>query len=237
MRLQTLYETHVSLLSVPKTKSTPLSQSASQDGRANQRRRTRQALIDAAFALRDQGHNPTFAEVAEHALVSRATAYRYFQSIEALVSETAADRGVKPLESFWKPGDDPVEGIGRAARELHMLLLSDEVGLHVMERSFMTVWLESASHEAPFRPGRRMRYIDPIVDSLKDALTPAARKRLKQALCAAMGTEAVIAMRDISRASIDEVLDATAWAAQALVRQALAEGAQNRKKRGAAAAR
>ena len=219
---------------MPTAKSSPLRRDPEPEGRANQKRRTRQALIDAALALRDEGHSPTFAEVAERALVSRATAYRYFSSVEALISETATDRGMKPLERFWQPGDDPVEGIGRAANELAKLLIEDEVGLHVMERSFMTVWLESGSPETPLRPGRRMSYIEPIVDSLKDVLTPSARKRLRQALSMVMGTEAVIAVRDISRASPDEALDAAAWAARSLVRQALAEAAQARRKRSAA---
>jgi hypothetical protein len=100
----------------------------------------------------------------------------------------------------------------------------------------MTVWLESASKVAPLRPGRRMGYIDPIVDSLKDALTPSARKRLKQALSMVMGTEAMIAVRDISRASPDEALDAAAWAARSLVRQALEEAASSRRKRSAGTA-
>ena len=215
--------------------STPKSSPSVRDGdqgRVNQRLRTRQALIDAAVAMRDEGHNPTVAQVAERARVSRATAYRYFPSMEALISETAADREMQPLERLWRPGDDPVKGIGLAANALNTLLLDDEIGLHVMERSFMTVWLESESHE-PLRPGRRMSYIEPIVDSLKDELTPRARKRLKQALSIVMGTEALIAVRDISRASIEESLDAAAWAARALVRQALAEAAQARRKRNA----
>jgi len=127
-----------------------------------------------------------------------------------------------------------VEGIGRAANEVNKLLIDDEVGLRVMERSFMTVWLESESHETPLRPGRRMNYIEPIVDSLKDVLTPAARKRLRQALSMVMGTEALIAVRDIGRASVDEALEAAAWAARSLVRQALAEAVQARRKRSAA---
>lgn len=90
----------------------------------------------------------------------------------------------------------------------------------------MTVWLESASRDTPLRPGRRMSYIEPIVDSLKDVLTPVARKRLTQALSMVMGTEALIAVRDISRASIDEALDSAAWAARSLVRQALEEAAR-----------
>ncbi|QCY13311.1 TetR/AcrR family transcriptional regulator [Pseudomonas sp. MPC6] len=216
--------------------ATPKSSPPVRDGdaqvRANQKLRTRQALIDAAVAMRDEGHNPTVAQVAERAKVSRATAYRYFPSMEALISETAADREMQPLENLWRPGEDPVKGIGLAANALNTLLLDDEIGLHVMERSFMTVWLESESHE-PLRPGRRMSYIEPIVDSLKDVLSPRARKRLKQALSIVMGTEALIAVRDISGASIEESLDTAAWAARALVRQALAEDAQARRKRGA----
>lgn len=214
---------------MPTRKSSPLHRNTDPEGRANQRRRTRQALIDTARALRDEGLNPTLAEVAERALVSRATAYRYFPSIEALISETATDRGMKPLEGFWQPDDDPVEGIGRAANELNRLLIDDEVGLHVMERSFMTVWLESGSHDMPLRPGRRMNYIEPIVDSLKDRLTPAARKRLKQALSIVIGTEALIAVRDIGGASVEEALDSAAWAARSLIRQALAEAEQMRR--------
>ncbi|MCY1409056.1 Bacterial regulatory protein, tetR family [compost metagenome] len=194
-----------------------------QPGRANQKLRTRQALIDAAEALRDDGQHPTLAQVAERALVSRATAYRYFPSLEALISETAADREMQPLERFWRPGDDPVTGIGLAANALNKLLIDDEIGLHVMERSFMTVWLENESRDTPLRPGRRMHYIEPIVDALEGKLSPPARKRLKQALSIVMGTEALIAVRDISGASIEDSLDAAAWAARALVRQALTE--------------
>lgn len=211
-------------------KSSPSVRDGDSQGRANQRLRTRHALIEAAVAMRDEGHNPTVAQVAERARVSRATAYRYFPSIEALISETAADRDMQPLERFWRPGDDPVKGIGLAANALNKLLIDDEIGLHVMERSFMTVWLESETHE-PLRPGRRMSYIEPLVDSLKDVLSARARKRLKQALSIVMGTEALIAVRDISRASVEESLDTAAWAARALVRQALEEDQQARHKR------
>jgi AcrR family transcriptional regulator len=203
-------------------KSSPSIRDGDSQGRANQKLRTRQALIDAAIQLREEGHNPTVAQVAERARVSRATAYRYFPSTEALISETAADREMTPLERIWRPGDDPVKGIGLAANALNKLLIEDEIGLHAMERSFMTVWLESEFHE-PLRPGRRMSYIEPIVDSLKDVLSPRARKRLKQALSIVMGTEALIAVRDIGGASVEESLNTAAWAARALVRQALAE--------------
>ena len=204
--------------------------------RANQKRRTRQALIDAALALRERGRDPSFAEVAEHARVSRATAYRYFPSVEALVSESAAERAMQPPERIRRAGEDPEAAIGRAARELNRVLVGDEVGLHVMERSFMAVWLDGAGGAQAPRPGRRLRYIRPIVDGLKEELPPAARRRLVQALAMVMGTEAVLALRDVAGASVDEALAASAWAAQALLRQARAEAARAKARRGAAGA-
>lgn len=201
------------------------------EGRSNQKRRTRQALIDAALAFRDEGRNPTFAEVAERALVSRATAYRYFSSVEALISETATERGLLPLERIWRSGDDPADGIARAAREMMKLLLDDEVGLHMMERSFMAVWLENDPSARPPRPGRRMKYIEPIVESLKSELAPSARRRLAHALSMVMGSEAALAIRDIGGASVDEAITAAAWAAQTLVNQACAEAAEARRRR------
>ncbi len=215
---------------MPSPKSNRRIDAVGTDIRANQKQRTRQALIDAALALRDEGRNPTYSEVAKRALVSRATAYRYFSSIEALISETAAERGLLPLEHIWRAGDDPAEGISRAAREMMKLLLDDEVGLHLMERSFMAVWLENDPNQRPPRPGRRMKYIEPIVESLKGVLAPAARRRLAHALCMVMGTEATLAIRDIGGASVDEALAAAAWAARALLNQACAEAVKARRK-------
>ena len=59
--------------------------------RPNQKRRTRKDLLQAAARLMKQGRRPGLEEVAEEALVSRATAYRYFPTIEALLAEASAD--------------------------------------------------------------------------------------------------------------------------------------------------
>jgi hypothetical protein len=114
---------------------------------------------------------------------------------------------------------------------MNKLLLEDEVGLHAVERSFMSAWLDNAPEARPPRPGRRMQYIGPIVDSLKSELTPAARRRLTHALSLLMGTEASLTLRDVAGASVDEALAASSWAAQALVRQALAEARERARKR------
>jgi stage V sporulation protein SpoVS len=57
---------------------------------------------------------------------------------------------------------------------------------------------------------------------MKDVLTPAARKQLRYAVSVVIGTKALIAVRDIRCASMNDAIDATACAARYLVRQALA---------------
>lgn len=213
------------------TSSTPPAV-ASGEGRTNQRRRTRRALIEAALALCEGGRRPSFQEVAERAMVSRATAYRYYSSVEDLISDAMFERAVPPLGEVFRAGqDEPAEAAGRAARAINKMLLDDEVGLHAVVRSFMSAWLNNAPNARPPRPGRRMEYVEPIVDALKGELPPAARRRLSQALALVMGSEAVITLRDVVGANVDEALATSAWAAQALVRQALAETGERRGKR------
>ena len=195
------------------------------EGRINQKRRTRQALLDAALALNNSGRQPTLQEIADKAMVSRATAYRYFPSVEALTHDAYLDRAVLSLEKGFAPGDDPIEAIGRAAEEINRLLLNDEVGTHVIERVFMQAWLGNDPDARPPRPGRRMKFIEPILTKLREQLGTAARARLRIALTLTMGTEAVLSMRDIADASVEDAIAAGRWAAQALVKQALAEEA------------
>nr|WP_314626538.1 TetR/AcrR family transcriptional regulator [uncultured Noviherbaspirillum sp.] len=204
-----------------------LSRTSLTEGRANQKQRTYQALLDAALGLSEAGQQPTLRDIASKAMVSRATAYRYFPSVDALIHEAYFGRAAVPLDTLLAAGGDPVEAIGSAAEALNGLLLENESGVHIVERAFMQVWLNDTSEERPARMARRMRYIDPIVDSLSDKLDDAARLRLRTALAMTMGTEAVLAMRDVAGASTRQAIAAARWAAESLVRQALAEAAGN----------
>src|ERR687894_3223624 len=84
--------------------------------RGNQRFRTRKDLLAAAARLMKNGRKPSLEEVAEAALVSRATAYRYFPSIEALLVEASLDLAVPDGEAVFarEPSGGPEEGGGKA---------------------------------------------------------------------------------------------------------------------------
>src|SRR5580700_2554024 len=82
-------------------------------GRANQKMRTRRAIIDACRELVRTGAEVTMPEVARLALVSEATAYRYFPDLVSLLSETFEGLWPNPAEALAPVADsrDPVERI------------------------------------------------------------------------------------------------------------------------------
>src|SRR5438309_8745802 len=65
-------------------------------GRVNQKRRTHAAIVAAAAELMLTGGEVTMPEVAKLALVSEATAYRYFPDLASLLSEAMADTLPEP---------------------------------------------------------------------------------------------------------------------------------------------
>jgi AcrR family transcriptional regulator len=200
----------------------------------NQRNRTRAAIIEAATALLREGRPPTVAEAAERALVSRATAYRYFPTQESLLLDVAnVEALMKPVEDLVAsfPTDDAAQRLAVLVRTMTPAMLSDEALIRTGERIYMDTWLanQPEGNHTPVRAGRRMRYIDEALRPLGDRLGEPARKRLRCALALALGTHAVIAMKDSAGLDDDDEIVATLeWAAGALLRTALhdAEGSQ-----------
>jgi AcrR family transcriptional regulator len=85
--------------------------------RTSQKQRTRQDLLQAASRLMAQGHLPKVADVAKEALVSRATAYRFFSSDEALIAEAAIDVRTPTAMQLFE-GDTSLDHRGKSlARE------------------------------------------------------------------------------------------------------------------------
>jgi AcrR family transcriptional regulator len=193
----------------------------------NQRNRTRAAIIEAATALLREGKPPTVAEAAERALVSRATAYRYFPTQESLLLDVAnVEALMKPVEDLVAsfPTDDAAQRLAVLVRTMTPAMLSDEALIRTGERIYMDTWLanQPEGNHTPVRAGRRMRYIDEVLRPLGDRLGEPARKRLRCALALALGTHAVIAMKDSAGLDDDDEIVATLeWAAGALLRTAL----------------
>ncbi|HEY7223376.1 MAG TPA: TetR/AcrR family transcriptional regulator [Micromonosporaceae bacterium] len=187
-----------------------------QSGRINQKRRTRQALVDAASQILAGGSTPTLDQVAEIALVSRATAYRYFSSADDLIADALLATSLKPAsEVLARVSGDPTKRLLAVEAAVNGPLLDDERAMHMVARGLADQWLNS-DDEQP-RPIRRIPLIDAALEDLDEPLTAANKRRLRSAAALAIGMEAVIGLRDACGLSPQEARRTAQWAVRALV--------------------
>lgn len=190
--------------------------------RANQRKRTRKAILDAANRLVERGLKPTLEDVAQEALVSRATAYRYFPNAEALIVEAALDIAFPDVATLLAGApDEPAARLAIAERAFHAMVYGHEPGL----RMFLAHSLTQGTGEdgAPVRQNRRIPLIEAALAPARATLGEARFGRLSKALAILMGTESMIVCRDVLGIDADEALALKLWAIDALLRCALAE--------------
>jgi AcrR family transcriptional regulator len=188
--------------------------------RERQTRRTRKALIDAADELFAEGRVPTVAAVAERADVARATAYRYFPSQEALLLETSFLGDSEPLRALPELArtiQDPGERVAAAVRSGAEWTLGREARL----RAILRASLDAANPAA--RPGRRRAYIAALLESVEDTIPQERYDRLAGALALLFGIDPIVSLTDNSDVERERIPDVLAWAAEQLVRAALAE--------------
>ena len=189
-------------------------------GRPNQKTRTRKDLLRAAARLVQQGRKPTLEEVAEEAMVSRATAYRYFPSVEALMVEAAVDVAVTEPADLFRNDDsrDPVARLQKVETMLYDMIIAHEPLL----RSLLahTIQQGGQADEAsalPRRQNRRIPLIEAALEPARDQFRPTDLKALMRSLSMVMGPESVIVLKDVLRLDDDEARNVKRWAIRALV--------------------
>ena len=187
-------------------------------GRSNQKRRTRKALLEAASRLMKDGRRPSFDEVAEEALVSRATAYRYFSGIEPLLLEASLDIAMPGPELFEKDQSDDVAGrVIRAEAAVARMVRANEAALRMMMINALQASLTGDTVALPARQNRRTPLIEAALAPLRRTHEPAAVERLAQALALVVGTEARLVFRDVLQLDEDEAEAVKRWMILALV--------------------
>jgi AcrR family transcriptional regulator len=190
---------------------------------SNQELRTRKDLLQATIRLLKKGRKPSMDEVAGEALVSRATAYRHFPTIDVLVAEAAPESAVVSPEVLFANSttDDPETRVDEAEASLHHAVYENEAQLRIMLANSVMRALEDRDGSVPLRQNRR----GPLIEA---ALAPARHRFGEdeyQKLCAALamifGTESMIVARDVIRIDEKTARAVKSWAVRALVRAAL----------------
>lgn len=218
---------------LPAVRGRPAMADPEHGGRANQLRRTRKDLLQAAARLAREGRQPSLEEIAEAALVSRATAYRHFPDLGALMVEASLDLGTPEIEQVFRgaSADEPVSRLERVDAALETMIRDNEVALrlmlkHTLERS---VRGEGKTSATPLRQNRRMPLIEAALAPARQGLRPAAYQPLKQALAMVIGTEAMLVLKDVLQLEAAEARRVRRWAIRALVQAASKPGTSSRR--------
>lgn len=206
------------------------------DPRANQRRRTKAAIMEGARTLLREGKVPSVADAAEAAGVSRATAYRYFPTQGALVQE-AVDAVLVGELSAWEErlGDagELTERVQHYVSLIFGLMRENEA----LMRGYLLLALEQWAKvqageelgEEPIKRGGRLEAIGATLEPFTDQLTDEAIRRLSVALSLLVGIEAHIIFRDIWGLDDDEARGISLWMARVLAEATAEEGGRQRR--------
>jgi AcrR family transcriptional regulator len=206
--------------------------------RSQQKVRTRAALVDAARALVRAGSAPTVAQAAQAARVSRATAYRYFPTHESLLVEISnITPAVRPVEMLLDnlPAGDVESRLVALLDRFTPIVFAEEASMRTALRAYLDTSLRADARgdaAVPVREGRRMRWLDKVLEPARRDLGKARYRRVRAALALTLSIEAVIVMKDVC--GIDDEKEAAAilrWAGSALLRAGLADARADKTRR------
>jgi AcrR family transcriptional regulator len=192
-----------------------------QGGRINQKQRTRAAIVTAARDLITGTAEVTMPAVARAALVSEATAYRYFPDLVSLLREAVEDTWPSPEQALGTAGlsTDAVERIGVATERLLGHVQTYQGAVRAMIAASVT-----RPETAPVRPGYRFGIIDCALAPLEDSLAlrhPEAFRQLKQDLAIVVSAEALFTLTDLCGLSPAEAIASAARTARTITAAAV----------------
>lgn len=183
-------------------------------------------LLDTAMELiREAGHVPSMADVAQRSGVSRATVYRYFPSRSALIA-AVMDASLGPVRSFASPHADGPSRVRDVFEQTFPLFQAFEAQMRAAVQLSLEQWAQERAgllEEEPYKRGHRVRILGSAIAPLSDVLEPAAQMRLHQALTVVYGIETYMVLKDIWGLSDRAVEKVALWMADALVNAALSE--------------
>ncbi|MFI1487797.1 TetR/AcrR family transcriptional regulator [Streptomyces sp. NPDC020747] len=190
-------------------------------GRTNQKQRTRMAIVAAARELIGTGAEVTMPAIARAALVSEATAYRYFPDLPSLISEALAGVWPPPAEALAPVANssDPVE---RVAFACEFLLR----GIHTRQGSVRAMIAATITRPETVttRPGIRFGLIDHALLPLEGTLgatEPDAFAQLKRDLAVVVSAEAFFTLTDLCGLDPEEAITSAVRTATTLTEAAV----------------
>jgi len=190
-------------------------------GRADQKSRTRAALLVAAREMVARGVSPTVEQTAAAAAISRTTAYRYFPNQRALLAAAHPETAATSMLGDH-PSQDPAARLDQVVLEFTAMVVRTEA----QQRTMLRLSLEDGPQGGlPLRQGRAIAWITEALEPLRDQLGDNGLHHVVLAIRSAVGIEALVWLTDIADLSRPDAVEVMRWSAQGLLNSALTQGA------------
>jgi AcrR family transcriptional regulator len=192
-------------------------------GRVNQKQRTRAAIVAAARDLITGSAEVTMPAIARAALVSEATAYRYFPDLVSLLREAVDGTWPSPAEALASVdhSSDPVERIAVGTERLLRHVQAYQGAVRAMIAASV-----ARPGAAGIRPGHRFGIIERALAPLETTLgrqSPQAFRLLKQDLAIVVSAEALFTLTDLYELPPDEAIASAVRAARTITAAAVSQ--------------
>ena len=199
-----------------------------QTGRVDQKRRTRQALIESARTLVAEGLTPPSrrppprrASPAPRPIdTSRASA----PCSSPHFRRSRPRRCCQPNAS-----DDLTERFNTVVEAITTIVVENEP----QQRTMLRLSLEADAEERSalvLRQGRAIRWIEEALSPLHGQVPTDELRRLVLAVRATIGIESYVWLRDVAGLSPEQAVATMHWSANALLRQTMADAQPNRRR-------
>lgn len=184
-------------------------------GRVGQKARTRDALIAGARSMLAEGIVPTVEGAAAAAGVSRATAYRYFPTLRALLA-AAYPHIDQPSLLGDLPPSDPADRLELVAADQTNRILRFEPEM----RAVLRLSLEGRVPDLPMNRGLRIGWVEDALAPLAETMQPHELRQLVLGIGSALGIESFVWLTDVAGLPREEAADLMRANALALLRGA-----------------
>lgn len=187
------------------------SNSLPEQGRIAQKLKTREAILAKANQMLKKGIALSVEDVAREAGVSKATAYRYFPSVELLRREASLQvKSQAPDDLFKNIAKDDLKGrIDRLIHYHYTLFTTNEKEFRLFLGSIITESVTAKN--PPSRGSRRVVLIEEALEPLKRTVSKKVYSNMVASLSIVFGIESVTILKDICHQSNKDLLDTWKW--------------------------
>lgn len=190
------------------------------NGRVLQKLKTREALVGKANELLKKGGLNSIEQAAKDAGISKATAYRYFTSLESLKREASLQlKAENPADLFSDIASDNLSGrLNRLIDYHYHLFIENEDEFRLFLGSVIT---ESVTNrEVNQRGGRRVAMIREALQPLTGIVSKSEFDHMVNSLSLVFGIESITILKDLCELSDEAILENWRWTVDRIVGKA-----------------